>query len=221
MFQKWQDGFHVVYGRRTDRAGESGFKTWSARVFYRLINRLSEVPIPLDTGDFRLMDRRVVDALGSMNEKHRLLRGMTSWVGFHQAAVAYSRAERFAGVSKYPLRKMIALALDGIFSFSTVPLRLVSVTGVALAGLAALGVIYALVLRLLTSNWAPGWTLIFIALLLIGGVQLVFLGVVGEYVGRIYSEAKDRPLYLVLEELGFEESRVGRAPAHREPAGPT
>jgi glycosyltransferase involved in cell wall biosynthesis len=209
MFRKWQDGFHVVYGRRTDRAGESRFKTWSAQLFYRLINRLSEVPIPLDTGDFRLMDRRVVEALRSMNEKHRLLRAMTSWVGFRQAAIPYSRAERFAGVSKYPLRKMIALALDGIFSFSTVPLRLVSLTGLALAALSMLGVAYALVLRLLTSNWVPGWTLIFIALLLIGGVQLVFLGVVGEYVGRIYSEAKDRPLYLVLEELGFEDAPRG------------
>lgn len=220
MFRKWQEGYHVVYGRRTDRAGESRFKTWSARVFYRLINKLSEVPIPLDTGDFRLMDRRVVEALRSMNEKHRLLRAMTSWVGFQQVAVPYSRHERYAGVSKYPLRKMIALALDGIFSFSTVPLRLVSLTGVGLAALSALGVIYALVLRLLTSNWVPGWTLIFIALLLIGGVQLVFLGVVGEYVGRIYSEAKDRPLYLVLEELGFDEPRTARATngARRETA---
>jgi dolichol-phosphate mannosyltransferase len=215
MFRRWQEGFHVVYGQRTDRAGESRFKLWSARAFYRLINRLSEVPIPLDTGDFRLMDRRVVEALCTMHERHRLLRGMTSWVGFHQVAVPYSRSERHAGVSKYPLHKMLALALDGIFSFSTVPLRFVTLTGMALAAVSALGVVYALVLRLLTSNWVPGWTMIFIALLLIGGVQLVFLGVVGEYVGRIYTEAKDRPLYLVLEERGFSEpQRNGRA-AHR------
>jgi dolichol-phosphate mannosyltransferase len=212
MFRRWQEGFHVVYGLRTDRAGESRFKLWSARAFYRLINRLSEVPIPLDTGDFRLMDRRVVEALGTMHERHRLLRGMTSWVGFRQVAVPYSRSERYAGVSKYPLHKMIALALDGIFSFSTVPLRLVTLTGLALATLSAIGVAYALGLRLLTSNWVPGWTMIFIALLLIGGVQLVFLGVVGEYIGRIYTEAKDRPLYLVLEERGFAEPpRNGRA----------
>jgi len=204
MMEKWRQGFHVVYGQRTERSGETKFKLWTARAFYRLINRLSEVPIPLDTGDFRLMDRAVVDALLRMPERHRLLRAMTSWVGFNKTAVPYSRAERFAGTSKYPLRKMLALAIDGIVSFSAVPLKLVTTVGLAFSALSALGIIYAIALRLLTDNWVPGWTLIFIAVMLIGGLQFIFLGVMGEYIGRIYSEAKNRPLFLVMEELGFQ-----------------
>lgn len=204
MVAKWREGYHVVYGQRTDRPGESRFKTWTAHTFYRLINRLSEVPIPVDTGDFRLMDRVVVKALSRMREKHRMLRAMTSWVGFRQIGVPYSRAERFAGSSKYPLRKMIGFALDGIVSFSAIPLKVVTSVGLAFSALSLLGIIYAIAQRLLTSNWVPGWTLIFIAVLLIGGLQFIFLGVMGEYIGRIYSEAKDRPLFLVMEELGFE-----------------
>lgn len=209
MVAKWREGYHVVYGQRAERAGETRFKLWTARAFYRLINRLSEVPIPLDTGDFRLMDRAVVNALGRMREKHRMLRAMTSWVGFKQVAVPYSRAERFAGESKYPLRKMLTLALDGIVSFSAVPLKLVTLVGLAFSALSVLGIIYAVAQRLWTDNWVPGWTILFIAVMLIGGLQFIFLGVIGEYVGRIYSEAKDRPLFLVMEELGFEE--VGAA----------
>jgi dolichol-phosphate mannosyltransferase len=211
LVAKWREGFEVVYGQRVERAGESAFKLWTARAFYRLINRLSEVPIPLDTGDFRLMDRAAVDALARMNERHRLLRAMISWVGFRQAAVPYRRAERFAGTSKYPLRKMLSLALDGIVSFSTIPLRLVTFVGLGFSCLSAVGVIYALAARLLTDNWVPGWTFIFIALLLIGGLQFVFLGVIGEYIGRIYSEAKARPLFLVLEELGVVPVGARRA----------
>jgi dolichol-phosphate mannosyltransferase len=205
MVAKWREGYHVVYGQRAERSGETRFKLWTARAFYRLINRLSEVPIPLDTGDFRLMDRAVVDALGRMREKHRMLRAMTSWVGFRQIAVPYSRAERFAGSSKYPLRKMLAFALDGIISFSAIPLRVVTTVGLAFSALSVLGILYAIVLRVMTENWVPGWTLIFIAVMLIGGLQFIFLGVMGEYIGRIYSEAKDRPLFLVMEELGFDK----------------
>ena len=210
MMEKWREGFHVVYGQRTERTGETRFKLWTARAFYRLINRLSEVPIPLDTGDFRLMDRAAVNALLRMRERHRLLRAMTSWVGFKQTAVLYSRAERFAGTSKYPLRKMLALAVDGIVSFSAVPLKIVTSVGLAFSALSVLGILYAISQRLLTDNWVPGWTLIFIAVMLIGGLQFIFLGVIGEYIGRIYSEAKDRPLFLVMEELGFAEDRPGR-----------
>lgn len=206
MLEKWQEGYQVVYGRRTDRSGETKFKLWTATAFYRFINRLSEVPIPLDTGDFRLMDRVVVDALLRMRERHRLLRAMTSWVGFNQTAVPYSRAERFAGTSKYSLRKMLTLALDGIVSFSAIPLKIVTSVGLAFSVLSVLGIIYAVVLRLWTDNWVPGWTLIFIAVMLIGGLQLIFLGVIGEYIGRIYSEAKDRPLFFVMEEMGFDEA---------------
>jgi dolichol-phosphate mannosyltransferase len=205
MVEKWREGFHVVYGQRSERTGETRFKLWTATAFYRLINRLSEVPIPLDTGDFRLMDRAVVDALLRMRERHRLLRAMTSWVGFNQTAVPYRRAERFAGTSKYPLRKMLALAADGIVSFSAVPLKIVTSVGLGFSALSVLGIVYAVAQRLLTDNWVPGWTLIFIAVMLTGGLQFIFLGVMGEYIGRIYTEAKDRPLFLVMEELGFDE----------------
>jgi dolichol-phosphate mannosyltransferase len=210
MVAKWREGYHVVYGQRIDRPGETRFKLWTAKAFYRLINRLSEVPIPLDTGDFRLMDRTVVDALGRMREKHRLLRAMTSWVGFKQVAVPYKRAERFAGTSKYPLRKMLVLAADGIVSFSAVPLKIVTTVGLAFSALSVLGILYAIVQRLFTDIWVPGWTLIFITVLLIGGLQFIFLGVMGEYIGRIYSEAKNRPLFLVMEELGFDRARDKR-----------
>ncbi len=205
MVAKWREGYHVVYGTRAERPGETKFKLWTAKAFYRLINRLSEVPIPLDTGDFRLMDRSVVNALNRMGEKHRLLRAMTSWVGFRQASVPYSRAERFAGTSKYPLRKMLGLAVDGIVSFSAVPLKVVTTFGLIFSALSMLGILYALVMRLLTDFWVPGWTLIFITLLLIGGLQFIFLGVMGEYIGRIYSEAKNRPLFLIMEDLGFSD----------------
>jgi dolichol-phosphate mannosyltransferase len=207
MVDKWREGFQVVYGQRSERPGETRFKLWTARAFYRVINRLSEVPIPLDTGDFRLMDRAVVDALLRMEEKHRLLRAMTSWVGFNQTAVTYKREERFAGTSKYPLRKMLALALDGIVSFSAVPLKIVTSVGLAFSALSLVGIIYAMAMRLMTDIWVPGWTLIFITLLLVGGLQFIFLGVMGEYIGRIYSEAKNRPLFLVMEELGFDPQR--------------
>jgi dolichol-phosphate mannosyltransferase len=220
MVAKWREGFHVVYGQRVDRSGESRFKLWTARAFYRLINRLSEVPIPLDTGDFRLMDRTVVDALLRMREKHRLLRAMTSWVGFRQVALPYSRAERFAGTSKYPLRKMLTLALDGIISFSAIPLKIVTSVGLAFSALSVIGIVYAVAQRLLTDNWVPGWTLIFITVLLIGGLQFIFLGVMGEYIGRIYSEAKDRPLFLVMEELGFDQAASsGRLSGHQARSG--
>jgi dolichol-phosphate mannosyltransferase len=138
---------------------------------------------------------------------------MVSWVGYRQTAVPYSRAERFAGQSKYPLRKMLALALDGIVSFSAVPLKLVTMVGLAFSAISVLGIIYALVMRLWTDNWVPGWTVLFIAVMLIGGLQFIFLGVMGEYIGRIYSEAKNRPLYLVMEELGFDQPAPVAAPA--------
>ncbi len=209
MVHKWREGFHVVYGQRVERSGETKFKLLTARAFYRLINRLSEVPIPLDTGDFRLMDRAVVTALLRMRERHRLLRAMTSWVGFKQTALPYKRAERFAGTSKYPFRKMLVLAIDGIVSFSAVPLKIVTTVGLGFSALSVVGILYAIILRLLTSYWVPGWTLIFITTMLIGGLQFLFLGVIGEYIGRIYSEAKDRPLFLVMEELGFQEAERG------------
>jgi dolichol-phosphate mannosyltransferase len=207
MVERWRDGYHVVYGMRTDRPGETRFKLWTAKVFYRLLNRLSDVEIPLDVGDFRLMDRQVVDVMRSMPERDRYLRGMVSWVGFRQIAVMYRREPRFAGESKYPLFKMLKFATDGIISFSIVPLHLATWAGVAAIGFAFGGILYALILRLYFSetHWVRGWTSIFVAILFLGGVQLIFLGFIGEYIGRIYGEVKRRPLYILQERLGFDE----------------
>jgi len=204
MIQHWEAGYHVVYGVRRSREGESGFKLFTARAFYRFLNRLSEVPIPIDTGDFRLMDRRIVEILREMPERHRFVRGMVAWVGFNQKALPYDRKRRSAGVSKYPLRKMVRFALDGILSFSSKPLQISTNLGLIAAGLALLGIGYAVVMRLLTSVWVEGWTALMIAVLFMGGVQLISIGVIGEYIGRIYEESKRRPLYTVKESLGFD-----------------
>lgn len=203
MLAKWREGYDVVYGTRTDREGESAFKVATARAFYRLLNRLSDVPIPLDTGDFRLMSRAVVDILRAMPEHDRFVRGMVSWVGFKQIALPYKRARRFAGESKYPLRKMLRFATDGILSFSTKPLQMSVGLGLFCAFLALIGILYALGLRLFTDIWVEGWTALMIAILFLGGVQLICVGILGEYIGRIYSEVKHRPLYVVEEYLGF------------------
>ena len=204
MIARWRDGYHVVYGMRAKRDGETTFKLWTAKVFYRLINRLSEVDIPLDVGDFRLMDRQVVDALLAMPERDRFLRGMVSWIGFKQVAVIYDRAARHAGETKYPLVRMLRFAVDSVISFSFAPLRLAIWVGFAAIAAAVAGIVYALVIRIYTTTWVRGWTSIFTAVLFLGGVQLITLGIVGEYVGRIYAEVKLRPLYVVRERLGFE-----------------
>jgi dolichol-phosphate mannosyltransferase len=206
MLERWRQGADVAYGVRSAREGETAFKLWTAKVFYRFINRLSDVAIPLDTGDFRLMDREVVDALLAMPERDRFVRGMVAWVGFRQEPVLYRRAARLAGETEYPLRKMLRFATDGIVSFSLVPLRIAAYMGFLAAGLALLGIVYALALRLFTDVWVTGWTLLFIGMLFLGGVQLLFLGVMGEYIGRIYGEVKRRPLYLVKERLGFQSA---------------
>jgi dolichol-phosphate mannosyltransferase len=217
MIEKWEDGFDVVYGVRASRAGETAFKLVTARGFYRLLNKLSEVAIPLDTGDFRLMSRPVVDVLKSMPERHRFVRGMVAWIGFKQTALPYERVERFAGESKYPLRKMLKFALDGLLSFSTKPLQVSVTLGLLAAALAMLGIVYAIALRVFSSVWVEGWTALMIAVLFMGGVQLVSLGIIGEYIGRIYSEVKRRPLYIVGEKVGFdgppEPARKARAKA--------
>jgi dolichol-phosphate mannosyltransferase len=203
MVARWRDGYHVVYGMRTDRPGETAFKLWTAKLFYRFINRLSKVQIPLDVGDFRLLDRQVVNVLLAMPERDRFLRGMVSWIGFRQVAVMYARAERRAGESKYPLLKMLQFAADGVLSFSLTPLRMALWVGFLSIGLAFAGILYALIIRLYTNDWVRGWTSIFTAVLFIGGAQLVTLGIIGEYIGRIYAEVKRRPLYVVEERLGF------------------
>ena len=203
MLAKWQEGFAVVYGTRTTRSGEGWFKRATAKSFYRLINRVSEVPIPLDTGDFRLMDRRVVDAVLAMPERDRFLRGMVAWAGFRQTPLPYAREPRTAGASKYPLRKMLHFAGDGILSFSLTPLKFATFLGFLASALALVGIVYALAVRLETHAWVAGWASIFLAVLFMGGVQLICLGILGEYLGRIYGESKRRPLYFVAEKLGW------------------
>jgi len=214
MIEKWRAGYDVVYGTRTARKGESIFKRSSARGFYRLLNKLSDVPIPLDTGDFRLMTRPIVDSLKAMPERDRFVRGMVSWIGFKQIAIPYKRAERFAGQSKYPLRKMLRFAMDGILSFSTRPLQMSIGLGMLAACIAMGGIVYAIGMRIFTDTWVEGWTALMIAILFLGGVQLICVGILGEYIGRIYNEVKQRPLYVVEEYLGFvhEEPSLSRSP---------
>ncbi len=210
MLRHWQDGIDVVYAVRRMRRGESWWKRLTARIFYRLLSSVSSVPIPHDTGDFRLIDRRVVDVIAAMPERDRFLRGMIAWVGFRQLALPYDRDRRFAGSSKYPLRRMIALAVDGVLSFSARPLRLATWMGLLVSCLAMYGVLYALCVRLFTHTWVSGWAFLAICVLFLGGVQLACLGIMGEYLGRVYAEVKRRPLYLV-------DRLVGTAP-RRGPA---
>ncbi len=201
MVEVWRSGYEVVYGVRESREGESGFKLWTAKLFYRVISRMSDVVIPENAGDFRLMDRKALNALLSMPERHRLLRAMSSWVGFRQYALSYKRSARFAGSTKYPLKKMVSLALDGIVSFSTIPLKIVTVIGFLAACLACAGIFYSIGVRLFTHEWVRGWFTLFIAILFQGGVQMISLGILGEYIGRIYTEMKQRPLYIVSQVL--------------------
>ncbi|MGA8554290.1 MAG: glycosyltransferase family 2 protein [Candidatus Acidiferrales bacterium] len=204
---KWQEGYDVVYGVRTEREGESAFKLWTAKYFYRFISKLSDTEIPLDTGDFRLMDRRVVDALLEMPERDRFVRGMVSWIGYSQSAVPYRRAARAAGSTKFSLFKMMRFATDGIVSFSIVPLRLATWVGFIASGIAILGIVVAVLERLFGAvGLVKGWASLVIAVLFLGGVQLICMGIIGEYVGRIYGESKRRPLYVIRDRMGFGEA---------------
>ncbi len=204
----WRRGAEVVYAQRRARPGETRFKLLTAAAFYRLIRRLTSVDIPRDTGDFRLLDRTVVDALISMPERHRFMRGLSVWVGFRQEAVRYDRQERFAGTTHYPFSKMLRFALDAITGFSYVPLQLATTMGFILAGLSLLGIVVAAVLRLLNVA-IQGQTTTLIVVLLLGGIQLIFLGVVGEYLGRIYDEVRARPLYITRAVLGAGDETRG------------
>jgi polyisoprenyl-phosphate glycosyltransferase len=198
--RKWREGYDVVYAVRRSRQGESPFKVWTARVFYRVIKRLTKVAIPLDTGDFRLMSRRVVEALRRSPERHRFLRGMVSWVGFNQVAVEYDRDVRHSGTTKYPLPKMIRFAMDGITSFSDIPLRFASYFGFTVSAVAFVYALIVIAFKLFSLKppaYTPGWASTIVAVLFLGGVQLMSLGILGEYLGRVYDEVKGRPLYLI------------------------
>jgi glycosyltransferase involved in cell wall biosynthesis len=199
LIAKWREGYEVVYAVRSEREGETWFKKFTASLFYRIIYRITDVKIPLDTGDFRLMDRKVVDVMNRMRERHRFLRGMSSWVGFKQIGVEYKRAARNAGVTKYPFRKMLKLALNAITGFSYFPLQVATYFGFISAGIAILAIPVVIILRMTGSGQLTGQATTLIAVLFLGGVQLISLGILGEYIGRLYDEAKGRPLYIVRE----------------------
>ena len=203
MAEKWRQGYHVVYGRREKRQGETWFKKATAFAFYRILNRLCDFSIPADTGDFRLIDRKVRDVLCGLREHSLFLRGLVSWVGFRQTEVAFVREERFAGETKYPLRKMIKLSLDAMVSFSYKPLRLASYVGFALSGASVLFLLYVFYEKLFTDRTVPGWSSPMSMSLFFHGITLVILGILGEYVGRIYDETRNRPRYIVESTRGF------------------
>ena len=199
LARKWREGYEVVYAVRSEREGESWFKKATAALFYRVIYRITDVKIPVDSGDFRLMDRKVVEVLKQMRERHRFPRGMSAWVGFRQIGVAYKRGRRFAGVTKYPFRRMLLLALNAITSFSYFPLQVATFFGFFSAGLAILAIPVVVYLRVAGIPQFTGQATTLIAVLFLGGIQLISLGVLGEYIGRLYDEAKRRPLYIVRE----------------------
>lgn len=213
LFAKWREGYGIVFAQRAEREGETWFKKATASFFYRLIRRITNVNIPVDTGDFRLMDRKVVETLKRMREHHRFMRGLSVWVGFKQTGVEYRRAPRYAGETKYPLSKMIRFALDGITSFSYLPLQLATYFGFAIAAISLVALVAVIILRLWSGGGIAnaggafyGQASTLVSVLFLGGIQLIFLGIIGEYLGRIYDEVKQRPLYIVSDVLGLDET---------------
>ena len=202
LARRWREGYTIVYAVRNNREGETWFKLKTAHWFYRVLNRLSDVDIPDDAGDFRLVDRRAIDAIGDMREQARYLRGMFAWVGYEQSGVQYSRASRHAGRTKYSIRKMLKLGTAGILSFSAVPLRVTLALGFLLSLLAFCYALFAVTLHLVGAYTVPGWISIVAGVAFLGGLQLTVLGVIGAYVGLIHDEVKRRPLYLVRDYLG-------------------
>lgn len=206
MIKKWKEGYDVVYGQRLKREGETFFKKFTAKCFYRFLNKMTSMQIPVDTGDFRLIDRKVCDVMNQIHEKNRYVRGLVSWVGFKQTAVEYKRESRFAGETKYPLKKMIKLATDAILSFSYKPLRLAGLIGGALSVCSFVYLIVVIIQKLFTNTTQPGWASLFAIILFFNGVSLILHSITGEYVGRIYEETKNRPLYIVRDTLNFEQT---------------
>jgi len=209
MAAKWREGYDVVYGKRLKREGETAFKKLTAKMYYRLLKNVTSVDIPVDTGDFRLIDRKVCDAMKSLGERNRYVRGLVSWVGFKQTAVEYVREKRFAGETKYPFKKMLKLAMDGIMSFSYKPLKLASGIGFAMSLISFVYLIVVICQRLFTNTTVEGWASTTAILVFTQGIVLMMLGIIGEYMGRIFDEIKGRPIYIVREVIGFadEEGR--------------
>ena len=205
MAALWKEGYDVVYGKRKERRGESFFKQWSARCFYRFINSMVPIDMPIDTGEFRLIDRKVCDAVNRLGEKHRYIRGLVSWVGFRQIAYEYVRVERFAGVTKYPLKVMMSFAMDAITAFSYKPLKLATTLGFIISLLSFVYMVFILWQRLFTDTTVTGWASTIGLILFTQGIVLMILGLMGEYIGRIFEEIKNRPVYIVREVLGYDE----------------
>lgn len=199
MHTKMKEGFEVVYAKRKSRAGENFLKKFTAKMFYRLLAKITSVEIPVDTGDFRIMDRKIVDVLKQMPEQQKYLRGQIPWIGFHQSYVEYDREERNAGETGYTYRKMMRFALDGITSFSTAPLKFATASGFIVSFISFLWILYSLYTRFISKDYVPGWTSIMIAVLFIGGVQLICIGIIGEYISRISANVRNRPLYIIRE----------------------
>jgi dolichol-phosphate mannosyltransferase len=208
MIEKWKEGYDVVYGKRAERKGDTFFKKFSAAVFYRLLKRMTDVDIPVDTGDFRLIDRKVCDALAHIPERSRYVRGLISWLGFRQTGLEFSRDKRFAGETKYPLKKMIKFAFDAITSFSYKPLKIASYAGtiISIAGFIYLMVV---IIQAIVGYTQPGWASLIAVNLVFNGIVLVILGIIGEYIGRIYDEAKGRPLYVIKQTKNIQKDRKG------------
>jgi dolichol-phosphate mannosyltransferase len=207
LIEQWRKGFDIVFAVRAERQGDGLFKRATAAIFYRLFRSMAATEMPLDAGDFRLMSRRAVEALQSIRERNRFVRGLAGWIGFRQTSVTYIRDVRQAGETKYPPGKMLRFALTGLFSFSSVPLQLASYLGFLISSIAFFYIVYAIGLKLFTDRVVLGWASVMVAVLFLGGVQLISLGIIGEYIGRIYEEVKQRPLYVVDEAHGFEECR--------------
>lgn len=203
LVEKWKSGAEVVNTLRKETRGAGVFKVLSADLFYRLLNKIARINLPPRAADYRLLDRKVVETLKQMKERARFLRGLISWVGFKQGSVEYEADPRFAGKTKYSVGRMFSFALDGITSFSSFPLRLSTYLGLTVAFLSFVYILYAVYIRLFTNRAIEGWTSVLVAVLFIGGVQLIFLGILGEYLGRVYEETKQRPLYIVRSKLGF------------------
>lgn len=206
MLKLWEDGNEVIYAKRKTRKGESKFKLMTAKMFYNVLNNLSDVEIPKDTGDFRLVDRKVVDVINSMPEHNKFLRGLFSWVGFKQKPIEYERQERFAGKTKYPLKKMLKLASDGIISFSTKPLKIIGGIGIVSIFISFILLIYAILSYIFKwNNLASGWTSLMVAITFFAGVQLVSIWMISEYIARIYDDTKQRPEYIIDEKINIKE----------------
>ncbi|MED1402722.1 glycosyltransferase family 2 protein [Bacillus mycoides] len=210
LIAKWEEGYEVVYAKRKQRKGETWFKLLTAKYFYKFLNYMSDIDIPKDTGDFRIIDRKVADVFNQMTERNRFIRGMMSWVGFRQTYVEYERDERFAGETKYPLKKMIKFASDGIIAFSTKPLRIVMSIGLLSVLISIAVLLYTITVKIIGKDIQTGWASIMVAVTFFSGIQLLGLGIVGQYIARIYDESKNRPIYIVKETINVEEDETAQ-----------